>query len=126
MHVDPKVEQVQVAAGVVVHEYAAVHLKSTGHNEGRVPMLISDQRLERDVFGGLFGAGDCAAHKGGASFQGKPGRSPDGDKIRLEGGIRFSFITAALTCNSQADDGHHGSAYQELPNQFPQFYGTQI
>jgi hypothetical protein len=126
MHVDPKVEQIQVAAGVVVHEYAAIHLERAGHNEGRVPMLISDQRLERDVFGSLFGACDCAAHKGGASFQGKSARRPDRDKIRLQGGVGFSFITAALAGNRQADDGHHGSANQELPNQFPQFYGTQI
>src|SRR5579863_8707468 len=103
MHVDPKVEQTQVAAGVVVHKYAAVHLKRTGHNEGRVPMLISDQRLERDVFGGLFGACDRTAHKIGASLQSKSGRRPDGDKIRLEWRARFSFVTAAaLAGNSQA------------------------
>ena len=127
VHVDPEVKQAEVAAGVVVHEYAAVHFKRAGHNEGRVPALIGDQGLEGNVLGGLFGADNRAAHKGRAGFQGKSGGRPDGNEIRLEGCVGLSFVTAAaLAGDSQADNGYEGSAYQELPNQFPQFYGTQI
>ena len=102
-------------------------LKRAGHYKGRVPALIGDQGMEGDVIRGLFGADDRAARKGGSCLQGKSGCRPDRDEIRLERSVRLSFITAAAFAgDGQADNGYQGSADQRLPNQFPQFYGTQI
>jgi hypothetical protein len=36
------------------------------------------------------------------------------------------IAAAAFAGNSQADDSNKGGTDQELPHQFPQFYGTQF
>jgi hypothetical protein len=127
MHVDPKIEQAEVAAGVVVHEYAAIHFECAGHYKGRVPALIRNQGLERNVLRSLFGAYNRAARKTGSCLEGKSGCRPDRNKIRLERSVHLSFITAtAFAGDGQTNNGYQGSADEKLPNQFPQFYGTQI
>ena len=127
VHVDPEVEQAEVASGVVVHEYAAVHFERAGQNEGRVPAPIGDQRLEGNVLPGLFSADNRATHKGRTGFEGKSGCRPDRNEVRLEGQVGLSFVAAAAFAGySKADNGYKGGADEELPNQFPQFYGTQI
>lgn len=127
MHIDLEVEQAKVAAGVVPHEDAAIDFKGVRHDEGRVPVLVGDQRMEGDVFGCFFGAEDRAARKGRAGLQRKSGCGPDRDEVRFQGNVCLLFVpAAALAGDSQAENSNQGSADQGLPNQFPQFYGTQV
>jgi len=127
VHIDPEVEQAKVAAGVVLHKHPAVDLVSMGHDIGHVAMLIGDQGIEGDVFAGLLGADDGAAREIRANFQRESVCGPDRNKIRLEGSVCLLFIAAtAFAGNSQTDDSNKGGTDQELPHQFPQFYGTQF
>jgi hypothetical protein len=127
VHVDPEVEQAEVAAGIVPHKDTLVDLVGVGHDIGHVAVLIGDQGVEGDVFAGLLGADERTARKCGSDLEGKSRCSPDRDEIRLQGGVCLLFVPAAAFAGKcQADYCNEGSTDQELPHQFPQFYGTQI
>lgn len=127
MHIDPEIEQAEVATGIVLHKDALVDLVGMRHDIGHVAMLIGDQGIEGDVFAGLLNADQRAACKCGSDFQGESRRGPDRDEIRLKGSVCLLFVPAtAFAGKRQADDCNQGSTDQELPHQFPQFYGTQI
>jgi hypothetical protein len=127
MHIYPEIEQAEVAAGIIPHINAVVYLEGAGHDIGHVTMLVGDQRMEGDVFAGLFGAEDRTACEDGSGLERESGRSPDRDEIRFKSRVCLLFVSAtAFAGHRQADDSYQGRAYQELPYQFPQFYGAQI
>lgn len=127
MHVDPEVEDAKVATGVILQVDVGIYAISMGHDIGHVALLIRDQGVEGNVFVCFLCCEEQAAGIFRACFQGEAGGRPDGNEVGFERDVRFFVITAAaFTGYCETDHGYQGSAYEELPHQFPKFYGTQF
>jgi hypothetical protein len=126
VHVDPKIEQAEVASGVVLHVYVGIDPVSMRHDIKAISFLVGHQGTKGNIFACLFGSDDHAARVGRTCFQGEAICRPDGNEVGLEGDRRFFVVTAtSFTRNRETDDGDHQRTDEGLPHQLSHFYGSQ-
>lgn len=126
VHVDAKIEQAEIATGVVFHVNAGIDPVGMRHDIEAIAFLVSHQGIKGNIFACLFGSDDHAAGVGRTCFEREAICRPDGNEVGLEGDRCFFVVTtASFARNRETDDGDHQRKDKGLPHQLSHFYGSQ-